>query len=682
MRVRLGVTVLVASSLVASGATVDEVAPFAARTLLLRPSSVAIAPDGRVWATDLGPADATWGGSVVVLEDADRDGTAEAARPFLTSLERPCGLLPLGAGLVLVLEPPHLLLARDDDGDGRSDQVSVVVSGLDAATGLLGTADGSVLVAGTGARIVWGPDGPRITRLPGLLRTVVATADGGGAVTVGDGLAVRWFPSAALLPAMADPFTAASFLDAPLAQAPDCGAVGADGARVTIVPDSQPEALATALLRRPPSAAADGFAALSAADALPELTHPDRIRRALAARALLAARLRGDADPEALARALETIAASSRRPGVRADAWCLRSAAVGMDDATFRRWLGDEDATVRERAVVALALDGPTWAVETVGPILEALDDSAPNVRAAALLAAGRAVVEKWRSPSDRDRLRSAIVRTVGEHGAREDVRAAALAGLSGDHAEQIALLEAVAERAGPGMATWWLADLSRRVARSAAQASDPADRRAMLEWAASRSDTAPELATAVTERLAGEAGAFDVRPRRLRLDQAPRDWSPSRFGASGAALDRTLRWPDRPGVDPDEDRPSPEEFIALGRRLYSNCLTCHGPAGAGQRGIYPPLGGSTIVNGDPERFAKVLLHGLRGRTEVAGVVYDNIMPKPPIDGDVELAAVMTYVRQAFGNAASPVGPALVQSVRQANTGRREPWDINQLKAP
>ena len=45
-------------------------------------------------------------------------------------------------------------------------------------------------------------------------------------------------------------------------------------------------------------------------------------------------------------------------------------------------------------------------------------------------------------------------------------------------------------------------------------------------------------------------------------------------------------------------------------------------------------------------------------------------MPRPPLESDEDVAAVMTYVRQAFGNKADPVSPALVRGVREATKGQ------------
>jgi mono/diheme cytochrome c family protein len=88
------------------------------------------------------------------------------------------------------------------------------------------------------------------------------------------------------------------------------------------------------------------------------------------------------------------------------------------------------------------------------------------------------------------------------------------------------------------------------------------------------------------------------------------------------------------------------------------------------------------MVNGDPEPFAKILLHGLQGRLETAAGEINSLMPRPPIESDEEIAAVMTYVRQAFGNQAAPVSVDLVRAVRERHRDRIEPWRVEELKVP
>lgn len=96
----------------------------------------------------------------------------------------------------------------------------------------------------------------------------------------------------------------------------------------------------------------------------------------------------------------------------------------------------------------------------------------------------------------------------------------------------------------------------------------------------------------------------------------------------------------------------------ADGRMLYSqNCATCHGPAGQGQPGLYPPLAKNRDLALDGGTFpVMVVLNGIEGPIDVAGARYDSAMPPFQHLSDAETAAIVDHVEHAFGNAvnASP----------------------------
>jgi hypothetical protein len=75
-----------------------------------------------------------------------------------------------------------------------------------------------------------------------------------------------------------------------------------------------------------------------------------------------------------------------------------------------------------------------------------------------------------------------------------------------------------------------------------------------------------------------------------------------------------------------------------------------------------------------------VVLNGLEGPLTVAGVDYMNLMPGLGQRlNDEEIAAILTYVRSAWGNAAGPVTAAEVASVRAATGEREKPWTMDDL---
>lgn len=130
--------------------------------------------------------------------------------------------------------------------------------------------------------------------------------------------------------------------------------------------------------------------------------------------------------------------------------------------------------------------------------------------------------------------------------------------------------------------------------------------------------------------------------------------------------------------------------IMELGKSLYDkpgSCTTCHQPTGAGLTGAFPPLAESDWVSGPIENLVRVQLHGLQGEIQVNGATYNGMM-MPVQDAvfpqtDENIAAVLTYVRNAFGNEAAAVTPDMVASVRAE--GRTTPLtmaDVVDLTGP
>tara|TARA_Y100000022_G_C13235209_1_gene369471 strand:+ start:381 stop:1508 length:1128 start_codon:yes stop_codon:yes gene_type:complete len=103
-------------------------------------------------------------------------------------------------------------------------------------------------------------------------------------------------------------------------------------------------------------------------------------------------------------------------------------------------------------------------------------------------------------------------------------------------------------------------------------------------------------------------------------------------------------------------------------------CFTCHQPNGEGMAGQFPPLAGSDWVLGDKERLIKISMYGLMGEIEVNGVKYNNVMAPPGIPPgsltDDQIANVLTYIRNDWGNSASAVSAEEVAAVRASLEGR------------
>ena len=99
---------------------------------------------------------------------------------------------------------------------------------------------------------------------------------------------------------------------------------------------------------------------------------------------------------------------------------------------------------------------------------------------------------------------------------------------------------------------------------------------------------------------------------------------------------------------------------------------------------IYPFLGKSDWIDND-ERLIKIALKGLWGPIEVAGTKFDPENGVPPMMGfgpllkDEELAAVLSYVRQSFGNDGEFITPDQVKEVREATKDRANFYMVDEI---
>lgn len=130
----------------------------------------------------------------------------------------------------------------------------------------------------------------------------------------------------------------------------------------------------------------------------------------------------------------------------------------------------------------------------------------------------------------------------------------------------------------------------------------------------------------------------------------------------------------------------APVDPKVIGKRIFTqNCVVCHQTTGLGMPGQFPPLAGSEwVVGGDwvaDNHLVSILLHGMQGAVQVKGVTYNNAMPPWKQLKDDQIAAVLTYIRSEWGNAATPISPDYVKSMRDKTTARTEPWSQKELKA-
>lgn len=107
---------------------------------------------------------------------------------------------------------------------------------------------------------------------------------------------------------------------------------------------------------------------------------------------------------------------------------------------------------------------------------------------------------------------------------------------------------------------------------------------------------------------------------------------------------------------------------VTGGEQLYNNyCVACHLNNGKGDGARFPPLDSSEYVLGDKKRLISILLNGRRGMISVKGKQYDNLMPAHGFLPDKDLAMLLTYIRQNFGNSAEAVTSAEVAALRDTS---------------
>ena len=114
------------------------------------------------------------------------------------------------------------------------------------------------------------------------------------------------------------------------------------------------------------------------------------------------------------------------------------------------------------------------------------------------------------------------------------------------------------------------------------------------------------------------------------------------------------------------------QENLSEQAKLFNTfCSVCHQRNGKGND-RFPPLDGTRWVLGDKETLVQVILNGMRGEIVVKGKSYTNAMPKLDMLEDGEIAQILTYVRQNFGNDASTITAEEVARIRKLNESTKK----------
>jgi nitrite reductase (NO-forming) len=112
------------------------------------------------------------------------------------------------------------------------------------------------------------------------------------------------------------------------------------------------------------------------------------------------------------------------------------------------------------------------------------------------------------------------------------------------------------------------------------------------------------------------------------------------------------------------------EVEVERGKRVFmQTCFACHQPDGRGLPGVFPPLAGSDFLKADRERPVRIVTKGLSGPVTVNGRAFNSVMPAQVLT-DQQIADVLTYVTNSWGNTGDAYGVNDVRRVKAANVSQ------------
>jgi mono/diheme cytochrome c family protein/glucose/arabinose dehydrogenase len=171
-----------------------------------------------------------------------------------------------------------------------------------------------------------------------------------------------------------------------------------------------------------------------------------------------------------------------------------------------------------------------------------------------------------------------------------------------------------------------------------------------------------------------GEAITLAREPALARLAQSNGD----ELGQRAARVLARVAWAGKPGAPAAATAPLSaidQQRFTAGHALYlARCQGCHQDNGRGLPSLGPALAGSAAVLGSEATVTRIMLHGKEGAVGL-------MPPAGATMTDEQIASVLTYIRRAWDNTASPVDAAAVSRVRGQTAGRNRPWTEAELSA-
>jgi mono/diheme cytochrome c family protein len=117
-------------------------------------------------------------------------------------------------------------------------------------------------------------------------------------------------------------------------------------------------------------------------------------------------------------------------------------------------------------------------------------------------------------------------------------------------------------------------------------------------------------------------------------------------------------------------------ETMKRGAAAYAKgaCIACHQPTGMGLPPVFPPLAGSEWVAKSTSIAIRNILHGMQGPITVKGVPYNSMMPAVTTLSEKEIADVVTFVSNSWGNTGPTVTEDEVKAIKTKYADRKTPW--------
>jgi mono/diheme cytochrome c family protein len=93
------------------------------------------------------------------------------------------------------------------------------------------------------------------------------------------------------------------------------------------------------------------------------------------------------------------------------------------------------------------------------------------------------------------------------------------------------------------------------------------------------------------------------------------------------------------------------KRYYVNGKGIYEkSCQNCHGSDGQGLGTLYPPLTDSTYLKLNRNKLACIIRNGQSGIVKINNLSYDGIMPGNQALADIDIAQVIVYITNSFGN--------------------------------